>query len=158
MKDSILHQLHVVRSITLATAADVPETQLHIIPGGYNNSIFWNLGHILIVQEQLAIHFGNVEPQLPDDYMRYFGQHSSPISWDDAPPPFVDIVSLLQSQTDHIVHCLGNRMDERLRKPFKRNGMSMNTIGELLIYSVYHEGVHIGMINAMMKLLGNSQR
>jgi hypothetical protein len=157
VRDNILNQLHIVREITLHTANSLPEDQINLIPKGFNNSIIWNFGHILIVQEQLAVNFGKIKPQLPSVYLHYFGQHTDPSSWKDAPPRYSDILSFLKSQTKHIIESLGTRIDEKLTKPFNRNGLSMHTIGELLIYSVYHEGVHIGTVNSMVKVIQSNQ-
>jgi len=55
--DMVLRQVEVVRAITLQKLESITEDVADIMPEGFNNTIRWNVGHILIVQDQLASNF-----------------------------------------------------------------------------------------------------
>jgi hypothetical protein len=56
-------------------------------------------------------------------------------------------------QTGYICEALGSRLDERAPKPFVRLGREMATIGEILNFSLYHEGLHHGAIGGLRKAM-----
>nr|WP_275983868.1 DinB family protein [Paenibacillus hamazuiensis] len=147
----MLNQVQIVRAITLKTLRETDPAIFDTMPPGYSNTIRCNAGHILIVQDTVSAHFAGLEPRLPPEYLQWFGNGSRPSLWEGTPPGTERLLAELEEQTGHIIRQLGPRLNERAVKPFSRLGYKMETIGELLNYSLYHEGVHMGMINALSK-------
>lgn len=146
LSHAILNQLQVVRAQTLQSIHSISAEEMSRVPLGFRNSIHWNLGHILIAQEQLCLHYGKLSPLIPELYIRMFAQHSSPLDWPSEPPCVEELLGYLRRQPGYIAEQLGERVEEQLKKPFKRDGFTMHTIGELLIHSMHHEGIHQGII------------
>jgi uncharacterized damage-inducible protein DinB len=153
--EMLLNQAELVRAITLTAFDSLTEELSDIQPPGYNNTIRWNLGHILIVQEQLGIHFCAMRPQLPEHYVKLFGNRTKPADWTVEPPRLDTLQNLLKEQTAHIRQELGHRLDEAAAKPFVRLGREMKTIGEILNHSLFHEGIHIGAISGLKKAIAS---
>lgn len=148
-KEQLLNQIEVVRSITLKVLEDLTEEEADLMPPGFNNTIRWNLGHILIVQDQLARHFAGIEGQLPAEYITLFNNGTKPADWQTSPPSLTELAQHLKAQTLSIRENLTERLDELATKPFHRLGFKMETIGEILNFSIHHEGVHFGIINGL---------
>ena len=147
--EMLLRQVEVVRAITLKKLESIPEDAADIKPKGFNNTIRWNVGHILIVQDQLASQFAGLPQQLPSHFASLFGNRTKPADWDVEPPSLEDLSSLLKQQTEYIKDTLGYRLQERAVKPFVRLGFEMGTIGEILAFSLHHEGIHLGVIHSI---------
>jgi hypothetical protein len=62
----------------------------------------------------------------------------------------------LKKQTAYIKESLGNRLQEKAIKPFVRLGFKMETIGEILAFSLHHEGMHTGVIYAIQRAIEGS--
>ena len=148
-KEQLLNQIEVVRSITLKVFEDLTEEEADLMPPGFNNTIRWNLGHILIVQDQLACHFAGIAGQLPAKYITLFNNGTKPTDWQTSPPSLAMLAQQLKAQTLSIRENLTERLDDLATKPFNRLGFRMETIGEILNFSIHHEGVHFGIINGL---------
>ncbi len=151
--DRLIRQVELIRAITLKTLEPIEEEVIDYIPTGYSNSIRWNLGHILIVQDQLATHFAGVESQLPSNYITLFGNRTKPSDWDIEPPSLAMLAFDLERQTQRIQETLGHRLEEAAKKIFVRLGYEMTTIGELLNFSLHHEGIHVGIIQGLKRAI-----
>jgi uncharacterized damage-inducible protein DinB len=149
--EQIIKQVELVRSITLHTVDQITDEIANIIPAGFNNNIRWNLGHILIVQDQLASQFAGIPQQLAPEYLQLFANHTSPKDWKTPVPRLKDITEQLTRQTEFIKTHLENRLQEKAVKPFKRMGYEMTTIGEILSFSLHHEGMHVGVIGVQRR-------
>ncbi|MFC0216653.1 DinB family protein [Paenibacillus chartarius] len=151
--EQLLRQVELVRAITLTAFDHLDEELADRQPAGFPNNIRWNLGHILITQEQLATHFAGMEPQLPPEYLRWFGNKTKPSDWTETTPTLQELKHRLQIQTAYICDKLGPRLDDPALKPFVRLGREMTTIGEVLTHSLYHEGLHQGAILGLRKAI-----
>ncbi len=149
MEQIIFQQVELIRGRTMEVFNNIMEEQADIQPAGFNNTIRWNLGHILTVQELMAFSFMNEPMALPEDLMKLFVPGSKPSEWESTPPTLEALSNLLQEQTARIKQKLTGRMDEKLAKPFK----DFQTVGEVLNYSIYHEGIHTGFLNALRRVV-----
>lgn len=155
--DMLLKQVEVVRAITIKKLESITEEIADIVPRGFNNSIRWNIGHILIVQDQLASQFAGLNHQLPFHFFDLFGNRTKPSDWQEEPPTLKTLSITLKQQTEYIKDQLGNRLQERAVKPFARLGFEMNTIGEIITFSLHHEGIHIGVIHGIERVIEGSK-
>lgn len=150
----VLSQMDLIRSFTLRNLEHVSEADADKVPSGFRNTIRWNAGHIVTVQEQLVIGLGGGISHIPSYYPEMFGNGTKPEDWKREAPTMDELLGQLKEQPGRIRAVLGERLGENAVQPFKLGQVAeMNTIGEILIFSLYHEGIHAGTINAMKKLL-----
>lgn len=149
--ERILKQLEVVRELTIKILSAIPESDWDSIPEGFRNNIRWNAGHIATVQDNFVYGLGKVSPNLPENYLSYFGGGTSPADWEEQPPSKEEILNVLQKQTAWIQQQCKDKLDVQIGKAFK----GMETVGELLLFSIFHEGMHFGVINSLKKSLSN---
>ncbi|MEB3102661.1 DinB family protein [Ferviditalea candida] len=141
--------METARSRMLDQLENVSEELADRIPAGFNNNIRWNLGHILTVHEMLIFQLNNEKSGIPGDYVELFKNGSKPADWQQTPPSLEVLKQHLKDQMLKIRETFSGRLDQEAAKPFKE----MKTIGEIINFSFYHEGLHTGYIWAMKKTL-----
>ncbi|MFJ5768694.1 DinB family protein [Psychrobacillus sp. NPDC093180] len=156
MEQTILHHMETVRSITIKSINTIPEEITDIVPEGFNNNIRWNFGHIAFVQERLIYSVLGEKTSLPVEYEKFFGPGTKPADWKETPPTLMEISSVLAEQTERIKEFVPKRFSSKLPTPFtNRMGISFYTLGETLLFSFYHEAMHMETIKRIYKTISN---
>jgi len=149
-EELIMKQLQFIRNATLYALDNTTEEMADIMPKGFRNTIRWQFGHILVSQEGLLFRLTNKPMAIPKSYITLFGMGSSPAGWTEEPPSLETLRADLQEQTSRIVETFSGKLSEKLPAPFNlRSKIEFQTVGEVLTFTLYHEGVHCGAINAL---------
>lgn len=125
------------------------EKQLDIQPSGFNNTIRWQIGHLLTVNEQGLFGFPNDSEHLPKRYENLFASGTKPADWPADVPSLSELTEQLTNQLERIKQIPAEKFEEKLPESM----WGATTYGELAAVVAYHEGYHIGQIYAMKKLL-----
>ncbi|MBO8163395.1 MAG: DinB family protein [Brevibacillus sp.] len=149
----LLNQVDFVRNGTLELLRQVPEEVADLVPPGFSNSIRWNVGHILIDQEQWLYSFIHDGMKLSDRYLRLFAHGTKPSDWQEVPPSLDELAELLGEQAQRIRRDFGHRLNKPLLRPAE---LGMSTIGEIIPRTLYHEGIHAGIISSMLRMIKQS--
>ncbi|MCW1927669.1 DinB family protein [Bhargavaea beijingensis] len=158
MENLIFRHMQTVRELTLKCLDDMPEEIAGTVPDGYPNHIHWNFGHILFIQERLALEVAGEEMELPEEYRIYFAAGTRPSEWKGAPPTLIDIREALDTQTERLRKLRAGRLDEPLPEPFtNRMGLAFRMAGETLLFSFYHEALHLETVRQMRKMIEAGQ-
>lgn len=156
MEQTILHHMDTVREITMSSIEKIPEEIADVVPEGFNNNIRWNFGHIAVVQERLVYHVLGEKLNLPNEYVELFGPGTRPADWKETPPSLEEISTILTEQIARIKEFVPGRLSEKLPTPFQnRMGISFYTLGETLLFSFYHEAMHMETIKRIYKIISN---
>ncbi|KIL35095.1 hypothetical protein SD71_15715 [Cohnella kolymensis] len=147
MESIIFNQIEFSRKRTLDVVSPVSEQHADIVPKGFNNSIRWNLGHILTIQERLAFELIREQPDLDANLMGFFMKDTKPSDWQSAPPDLPTLFELLKEQPRRLQQRLQGRLAEPLVTPFR----GVTRLDELLILTIGHEGLHTGYIMAQKR-------
>lgn len=150
MRDSFVFDLadkHRGRLLQLVEGC--PADKRNVVPAGFNNSVHWQIGHILTVTERIIFSFSELPAALPASYMGFFSNGTRPADWQEEPPAWDVIVTQLKEQAERIRETLA----DKLALPVKENFFKAKTIDELILSSIVHEVNHEGMISSMLKVL-----
>lgn len=154
MEHHIFQHMETVRGITEQSIRRIPEELSDIVPQGFNNSIRWNLGHIVYIQEKITIGLLGEKMSLPNQYERLFAAGTKPADWNEIPPSFDEISQELAAQKSRLRESLNGRLDEKLLAPFiNRMGITFSTVGECLLFSFYHEALHMETIKHLYRFI-----
>ncbi|MGM7700278.1 DinB family protein [Pseudalkalibacillus sp. Hm43] len=152
---AILQMFNFSRSNTLASLKATTEEQALIVPEGFNNSIVWNLGHIFIAVENIMAHVDGSKANIPDGYKEFFGHSTSPSTWTKEPPTLKELATQLEEQTERIASIYGEKLQDTLPEPLRLNERTaFETYGEVLNFMIWHEGLHLGVINGIKRAQG----
>ncbi len=150
------HDLELLKTIRglagKATAGLSPEA-LAQVPPGYNNSVLWNVGHILVTQQILCYQLSGLPPAVDDATLGMFRNGSSPAQWGAAPR----LESLLEQLRNTAVK-LARDYEQGLFESFSpyttSTGFHLASIEDAIAFNNFHEGVHLGYILALRHLVG----
>ncbi|MGI8385933.1 DinB family protein [Robertmurraya sp. P23] len=142
-------QLESYRSEVLGVLKDVSEEQAEVIPAGFKNNIRWNLGHLYLDQYLWIQAVTKEKAGVPEQFQSWFGYGSSPASFEKDTPSFQELMELLREQPVKIKEMYGERLEEE----FPPTEMGMHTIEQVLIRTIFHEGLHMQTILDIKKFL-----
>ncbi len=140
------------RSAMIRLVDGLTEEQLLCIPEGWNNNIAWHLGHCLVIQQLLHYKRTDTPVLIPDDLILLFGKGSSPRDWSTA----IDF-DLIKSLLISLPLRLQDDYSVLSQKPYAGfttgTGTPLKTFEDALSFNLYHEGMHMGFILALIRLI-----
>ncbi|KMJ58055.1 hypothetical protein AB685_14670 [Bacillus sp. LL01] len=154
MEEMLFKQMQFVRNRTIAALDATTERLADEMPGGVRNSIRWNLGHIFVSHDTVLYPFIGKEHQVPELYLELFGMGSSPLNWEAEAPSLQELREYLVAQPTRIQKDFAGKLEEPIRQPFKLGNYELRTVGELLNFAIWHEGLHQGTINTIKRAVG----
>ncbi|WP_293305333.1 DinB family protein [Pedobacter sp. UBA5917] len=145
-------QIKNTRAFILELVKDLSTEQLNKIPEGFNNNIIWNIAHLTAAQQNLCY----VRSGLP---VPVDAKHFGPFLSGTKPEQFIgkeeidSIYSILLSSMDRLAADYTSGIFVQFEPWDKRYGMKLNTVEDAINFVPFHEGMHIGYIMAMKKLV-----
>ena len=140
------------RVIIVQLIEGLSEAQLNKIPKGFKNNIAWNLGHILVSQQLLTYKLSGLKCNVSNDFIDRFTKGST------AKP------DISMEKVNHIKNSLIDTINQTEKDynsgKFKEyqeyttsQGFLLNNIEEAIQFSNFHEGIHLGIIMSLKKVL-----
>lgn len=138
-------QLESYRNELLTVLEGVTEEMADSIPAGFRNNIRWNMGHVYLDQYLWIAALTKDRNDVPESFHRWFGFGTSPADFTEDTPSFDELIELLKAQPANIKDIFGNRLEEK----FTPTEMGMHTIEQVLIRTIFHEGMHLQTIKTL---------
>jgi hypothetical protein len=146
----LLDQLQFSRNNVLRHLESVNEKNSIRIPDGYNNSVLWNVGHILLAMEDALFKATGRKFMLPEQYRFLFDGGTKPKEWTVELPSLTLLIEQLRDQTDRVRQTFKGQLKEELPTVIHFSGLPpLTTVAENLSLALLHEGQHIGYIMAI---------
>ncbi len=140
------------RNVLLALTADLTEQQFNAIPKGFNNNIAWNLGHILITQQMLTHGLAGVPFATDTALVATFGKGST-CRTNYSLKEIEAVKGAFLSALEATEKAYKNGTFKSYKTYTTSQGFSLNTIEDGIEFSNFHEGMHLGIIMALKKLV-----
>jgi DinB superfamily len=113
-------QFRELRVQTIELAESIAPDIIDIVPEGFNNSIRWNLGHILVAWDYGIFPKINEAWRIPEQYYSMFGKGSRPSTWTEEPPSIDEIMDKLKTQVGDIITASDGKLNDLIAQPFLR--------------------------------------
>ena len=144
--------LKLTRQYLLNDIKDLTTEQLNEKPAGFNNNIIWNLAHMLATQQGICYARAGLKLIIDQDFFDAYKPGTKPGKFVDADEiaaiKIMFIAMIDQLEIDYKNNAFANFT------PFtNRYGFEHRHIDDSINFVLYHEGLHFGIINAMMKLV-----
>jgi len=140
------------RNILLALVQDLSLQQYNTIPKGFNNNIVWNLGHILISQQMLTHGLADLPFAVDTALVKKFGKGSE--CHTNYTLEEIEIVKANFLTALEATEIAYNNGDLKNYKAYTTSqGFSLNSIEDGIAFSNFHEGMHLGIIMDLKKLI-----
>ncbi|MBO1001369.1 DinB family protein [Pseudogracilibacillus auburnensis] len=145
----LFNQLQTYRNELLDVIDGMTDKEAEFIPTGFNNNVHWNLGHIYLDQYLWIQALTKEKMDIPNIFHSSFGFGTSPKDFTAETPSMIELKKLLSKQPNDIQQTYGDRLNE----PFPPIDMEMCTIEQVLIRTIFHEGMHLQAIMDIKKSL-----
>jgi uncharacterized damage-inducible protein DinB len=140
------------RTYLLDFISELATEQLNEIPAGFNNNIAWNLAHLVAAQQGLCYINSGWEMQVPKSVYEQYRPGTKPEHFINT----AELDTIRQWMPAHI----GQMEADYAKGLFKqyeprptRYGVTLNSIGDVIRFLPYHEGLHLGYIMALKRLV-----
>jgi uncharacterized damage-inducible protein DinB len=142
-------QLASYRQELLDAVADVSDEDADAIPDGFRNNVRWHLGHVELDQAAWLETLTGEPSDVPEEHRRWFGFGTDPSHFDADTPRCSELRRRLAEQPERIRQRYGLRLDDR----FPPIEMGMHTVEQVLVRTVFHEGMHLANVLDILRLL-----
>jgi uncharacterized damage-inducible protein DinB len=149
MSELLFKQFDLTRRNFFKELQDVTPEQASVQPEGFNNTIHWQVGHVLTVTEQFMLGFPKKSTHLPANYIELFGNGTKPADWTGDVPSLEVLAVQLGEQLGRLKEVPAELLDQKLKTPF----LGLETFGELANMALFHESYHLGQIHLMKRLV-----
>ncbi|MHC0038057.1 DinB family protein [Pseudoneobacillus sp. C159] len=150
MSELVKKQFAAARRMLFETLEGVSPEVFDTIPEGFNNSIHWQVGHILSSTEFFLFTGKGI---LPENYNNLFGYGSKPAHWTGDIPSVESLLAELKEQLVRINGIPNETFHEKLPSPV----LGIDSVGELAAMGALHECMHLGQIQSLKRLIEATQ-
>lgn len=147
-----INQLKSIRKIIVKLSSDLSNEQLLHIPEGFKNNILWNMTHLVVTQQLLHYGLSNQPMLVSDDLVSGNRKGRSPKDWTKT-PEIDDIKQLLITLPEQLEKDYESGLFTSFTEYPTSAGITLTSIEDALIFNNFHEGLHLGTIMALRKLV-----
>ena len=148
MSSLIKKQFELTRGYFIKNVEGLSDQVVDVQPEGFNNTIHWHIGHVLVSAESFLLGFPE-SSGLPANYGELFGTRTKPSDWQGEVPTVETLIEQLKEQFTRLMEIPDGRFEETLPEPF----LGMSSFGELANFVAFHESLHLGQVQSMKRLI-----
>lgn len=131
---------------------NTPEPALADIPEGFRNNIWWNISHILVVQQLLCYKLSGLPLNIPEDLVGMYSKGTFPGVLPD-PAERAEVGRLLVDTVGKLEQDYNDGVFENYTTYKTSAGFVLSSIDEALQFNLYHEGLHLGTVLSLLKIV-----
>ena len=132
----------------------IPEEELFKTPKGFNNSIWWNIAHVVVTEQKLVYGLSglplNIDHELVEKYQKGTFPQGQPSEEEQD-----TIKTLLFSLPEKTQEDYKSGLFTSYKSYMTTPKVELNSVEDAIAFNVYHEGLHLGSIFALMKAVKN---
>jgi len=130
---------------------DTPESILSEVPEGFNNNIWWNVAHTLVVQQLLCYKLSGLPMHVEEGLIKTYSKGTFP---GDLPGLQIrrEVSQALVRTVDQLRADYTGGAFRSYQAYTTSAGVTLRTIEDGLHFNLYHEGLHMGTIQALLKV------
>ena len=147
-----INMMRATRTWLLNIIKDLSTEQLNEIPAGFNNNIIWNVGHLIAVQQGVCYLRAGLKTVIEEKFFLDYKPETKPtgaVSEDEINA----IKKLLFSSLDQLESDLDKNIFTNYTAWTTRSGLEMKNIDDALSFLPFHEGLHVGYIMALKRVI-----
>ena len=146
--------LNITRNNVLNAIKGLSLEELNKVPTGFGNNVIWKVAHIVATQQLLCYKLSGLDMYLNDDFIDQYKKGS------------VADAEVSQSDVDYIIDQL-EKLPALLKSDYDKGtfksynsyttsyNITLSSIEQAIQFNNVHEGLHLGYIMAMKKVLHN---
>jgi hypothetical protein len=128
--------------------------QLNKIPGGFNNNLIWNIGHVIVAQQSIIYKGSNLPMYISEDLLIQYRpgtKPSGPVSESEAEQLqelLIDLVSKTEADFQKGIFAAVTYNERTVV-----TGFHLASIEDAFEFNNYHEGLHLGYMMSLKKFV-----
>ncbi|MAZ26957.1 MAG: hypothetical protein CL868_07740 [Cytophagaceae bacterium] len=132
---------------------DLALDQLNKIPDGFNNNVIWNIAHTVVTQQLIVYKLSGETPMVDDELIASYKKGTKP-EVDVSQIEVDDLKKLLFSTIEQTEVDYNNARFKNFKSYSTSVGVTLNDIDQAIFFNMYHEGLHRGYIQALVRAMG----
>lgn len=145
-------QIKNTRIFIIELVKDLSIEQLNKIPTGFNNNIIWNIAHLTAAQQNMCYVRSGLAVTVKEEHFSAFLSGTKPDKFIEK-QEINSIFDALLNSMDRLAADYSSNIFLKFDPWDKRYGMKLNSIEDAINFIPFHEGMHIGYIMALKKLV-----
>jgi len=147
-----INHLRKTRANLLKLVDDLNLEQLNKIPEGFNNNLIWNLAHCVVTQQLLCYKLSGLPISVSNEMVALYRKGGKPEG--DVNQAFVDqIKEMCISSVDKIETDYNAGLFKSYNEYTTSYGVTLSTSEQAIQFNNTHEGMHLGTMIALKKLV-----
>ena len=140
------------RKLIINILKNLDLNKLNTIPSNFKNNIIWNIGHLVVTQQLLCYRNSGLNCLVSDQLIDKYKKGTSPEK------------EVTEQEFQHLVD-LFLKLPKTLEEDYKKGlfvgyssyttsvNVTLNSIDDAVAFNLYHEGIHLGIILQLIKLI-----
>jgi len=157
MTQAIINTALKVRQMVIQRVTSIPEELFDVQPAAFNNTIRWNVGHIITSLDGLLSIGTKFDSGLPASYPALFKTGTKPADWTETAPSKDELLGYLNAQFKALSELSAQNLEGNLAQPLELGKMRFETVAELMNFCVVHETIHLSTIGCLNKVVSYEQ-
>ncbi|CAM3317562.1 DinB family protein [Brevibacillus invocatus] len=157
MSTAILNSGKSIRKILVHQLQSLPEEYFNVQPVPFNNTVNWNVGHIIVSLNTFLSLCGIDTIDLPEGYPGLYKMGTKPADWTDAPPSKEELLQYLTSQLNHLSEVAPEALEGALNSPITMGPLQFEQKAELCNFAFVHEAMHASTIASLLKVIKHQE-
>lgn len=144
--------LKITRNNILNAVKNLSLAEINTIPANYNNSIGWQVAHVVVTQQLLHYKLAKKEPLISEEFILKYKKGSSgkatltETEWQEIKQMMVELpLSLAKDYNNNVFESYADY-------PTSYNFI-ISSIEEAILFNNIHEAMHFGTISALKKMV-----
>lgn len=127
-------------------------SQLNTIPTGFNNNIYWNVAHVIAVQQRLIYGLAGIQFTVPQDFVKEFAPGTKP-EREYTAPDITYLLELLLTSSSALVSDLEEGKFTAIQPFTTALNFKIKSIEDAVSFNLFHEALHMGHILNLRKFI-----
>ncbi|HZG14038.1 MAG TPA: DinB family protein [Candidatus Bathyarchaeia archaeon] len=151
MSQASIQSAKTVRQLAIGAVQSIPEEWYDIQLKGFNNTIRWNVGHIITLMDVFLVSGLSFDSKIPSRYSDMFHMGTKPADWHDKPPSKEELLLSLSEQLSRLSEVAPDKLSEPFSPPREMGRLTFSCRDELFQFAFVHEALHLGVISSLVK-------
>jgi hypothetical protein len=126
--------------------------QLNKIPDDFKNNIIWNMAHLVVTQQLLCYKLSGLKCAISDEMVEKYQNGTAPllaVSQEE----FESISAQFLSLPEKLEQDFNTGIFKNYNEYTLSTQITLNSIEDGIVFNTYHEGIHLGIILQLLKLV-----
>jgi len=150
--DKLFETALFTRKALLQILENLTQEQMLRIPEPHRNSVFWNVAHLMVTQQLLMYRLSGMPLHIEEGFVECYGKGSvasEEVSSEDIEFVRKNIIPLCErAQRDY-----EKGLFQSYKPYMTSTGIELKSLEDGLKFSAFHDGIHLGVILSLKKLV-----